>query len=153
MTEERKDTGTAALTYEPPVIEIAGVEYRLRRLGIVDTLRLAKILAAGVAGLGREIGNLDTLDPKVLGMLILAGAPFAEQQVLEFLGGIIGVSGADMKDPERFPMGSEVQIIEKLVEHEDVRCFFDRLRGIVKAPGLRSLLQSSSTSSKAGTGG
>ncbi len=153
MTDERKDVGTTALVYEPPVIEIAGREYKLRRLGIVDTLRLAKILAAGVAGLGHEIGNLDTLDPQVLGMLILAGAPFAEQQVLDFLGGIIGVSVADMRDPERFPMGSELQIIEKLVEHEDVRAFLQRLRGLTKVPALRSLLQTSSTSSSPGTGG
>lgn len=153
MTDEQRDTGTAALTYEPPVIEIAGVQYKLRRLGILDTLRLAKILAAGVAGLGKEIGSLDTLDPQVLGMLILAGAPFAERQVLEFLGSVIGVSWEDMRDPNRFPMGTEVQIIEALVEHEDVRAFFERLRVAVKAPGLRSLLRSSSTSSKADTAG
>lgn len=153
MTDERKDVGTTALVYEPPVIEIAGREYKLRRLGIVDTLRLAKILAAGVAGLGREIGSLDTLDPQVLGMLILAGAPFAEQQVLEFLGGVIGVSASDLRDSDRFPMGSEIMIVEALIEHEDVKAFFEHLGRIVRAPGLRSALQTSSTSYSGGTGG
>jgi hypothetical protein len=153
VTDDRIDTGTAALTYEPPSIEIAGVTYKLRRLGILDTLRLAKIVAAGVAGLGREVGSLDTLDPQVLGMLILAGAPFAERQVLEFLGSVIGVEPKDMADPNKFPMGSEVQIVEALVTHEDVRAFFDRLQAAMRAPGMRSLFQSKSTSSKADTAG
>lgn len=147
------ETGVTALAYQPPTIEIAGKQYQLRRLGILDTLRLARILAAGVAGLGTEIGNLDKMDPQVLGMVLLAGAPFAEKQTLEFLASCIGEPWEALKDPERFPMGAEVQIIGALIEHEDVLSFFDRLRVAVKAPGLRSLFRTSSTSSKRGTGG
>lgn len=151
------DKGNRPLTWEAPVVEIAGEEYTMRRLGIIDTLRLAQIVTAGMAGLGQELHNVDTMDPAILALVLVAGATYAEKQTLTFLGGCIGLEGDELRDENRFPMGSELAIIEKLVEHEDVLAFFDRLRGLVKHPALaklkRPLSQTSSTSSSTATGG
>jgi hypothetical protein len=42
-------------------------------------------------------------------------------------------------------MGSEVEIIEALVEHVDVKAFFGRVKKLVKAPMFKKLSREMST--------
>ena len=135
------------LIADTPIVTINDQEFKMRRMGVGDTFRLAKVISIGAAGMGAEIGNIE-LNPEVVAGLLLAGFPFAERQILELLASIIGVKYEDMKDPEKFPMGSEIEIISKLMEHVDMKAFFTKATGLFKKPAVKGFLKSISTSSK-----
>lgn len=116
-----------------PTINIKGKEYRLRRLGVSDVFKLGRILAVGAAGMGKEIGKLE-LNPGVLAGLLIVSFPYAEDQCMEFIASIIGVKAEDLKDPQLFPVDSILDILKVLAEHEDVKAFFTKLTGLLKAP-------------------
>jgi len=132
---------------ETPSVTINGKKFKMRRLGVGDTFKLAKVISIGAAGMGAEIGNIE-LNPEVVAGLLMAGFPFAENEILALLADIIGVKFEDMKDPEKFPMGSEIEIISAMMEHVDVKAFFTKATGLLKRPAVRGFLKSISTSSK-----
>jgi len=140
------------LVAETPKVTINGRVYKMRRLGIRDTFKLAKVIAVGAAGMGKEIGDIE-LNAEVAIGLLLAGFPYAEREIVELLANIIGVKYEDMMNPEKFPMGSEIEIIKTLTEHVDVKAFFDKMVGLLKVPAIKGFLKGISTPSKKGTGG
>jgi hypothetical protein len=142
-----------AIMSEGPEVEIEGRIFKLRRLGVRDTFKLARIVAIGAAGIGKEIGNMQELSPELIGGLLLLGFPYAERDVLEFLSSIIDVPFEEFSNPEKFPMGSEVVIVNALVEHVDVKAFFSKIAMLTKSPAFKTLLKGTSTSSKKGTAG
>ena len=135
------------LIADTPTVTINGKEFKMRRMGVGDTFKLARVISIGAAGMGAEIGNIE-LNPEVVAGLLLAGFPFAERQILELLASVIGVRYEDMKDPEKFPMGSEIEIISKLMEHVDMKAFFTKATGLIKQPAVKGFLRGISTSSK-----
>jgi len=148
-----------AMTWQGPTLEIAGREYSVRRLGLVDIKWLAELLAGGTGyleGLLSQKANLSSLSPEAIGSLILGYIPTAFDSIADWMAGLIGMSKADIRDPNVFPLGSEIQVIEAVVSHEDVAAFFDRALGLAKHPGLLSMmkrLQKPSTASKPATDG
>ena len=61
-----------------------------------------------------------------------------------------------IRDPETFPLGSLVDLIEVVIEHDDVVAFFDKFLRMAKGPALKKLtkrLKGRSTGYKKGTGG
>ena len=138
------------LIAETPTVVINKKEYKLRRLGVGDTFKLARVISVGAAGMGKEIGNIE-MNPEVVAGLLLAGFPYAERPMIELLASIIGVSYEDMKDPEKFPMGSEIAIISALTEHVDVKAFFEKLTGLLKTPVIKGFWKRISTLSKSDT--
>lgn len=149
----KTDKSEAPLLAEPPVITVAGREYPMRRLGVRDTFKLARILAAGAAGLGQQLERME-MTPENIGMLLIAGVPFAEKQAIEVLSSVIGVTPEEFSDPARFPMGSELEVIGGLIEHQDLKAFFRTFgRLIERAPGLASRSPTSSTASQDVTAG
>lgn len=145
--EEELFNDVEPLIADTPTVTINKREFKMRRMGVADTFKLAKVISIGAAGMGAEIGNIE-LNPEVVAGLLLAGFPFAEKEILEFLASVIGVRYEDMKDPEKFPMGSEVEIISKLMEHVDMKAFFTKATGLFKKPAVKGFLRSISTSSK-----
>jgi hypothetical protein len=140
------------LVAETPKVTINGKEYEMRRLGIGDTFKLAKVIAIGAAGMGKEIGDIE-LNAEVAIGLLLAGFPYAEREIIGLFANIIGVKYEDMMNPEKFPMGSEVEIIKALTEHVDVKAFFGKMVGLLKVPAIKGFLKGISTSSKQDTDG
>jgi hypothetical protein len=138
MKEKEKDNGIEALISEGKTVTISGREYQMRRLGIRDTFKLARIIAIGAAGMGKEIGKMD-LNGEVLTGLLLVGFPYAEKQIMEFLADIIGIKYEELDDPIKFPMGSEIEMIEALAEHVDVKAFFSKATKLAKQPMFRKL--------------
>jgi len=151
---EKKETfnDVEPLIAETPVVTINGKEYKMRRMGVGDTFKLAKVISLGAAGMGKEIGNME-LSAEVVGALLLVGFPYADREIIELLASIIGVKYEDMKDPKKFPMGSEIEIITALMDHVDVKSFFGKVTGLLKTPALKGFLKSISTSSKKDMGG
>lgn len=117
-------TGDAPITSSGPTVTINGQEYTLRRLGIKDTFAVARIIAVGAAAAQQPLTNAEMSSPEKLQPLLLSGFIAAENTAVELLANLIGVSVKDFTNPDLFPMGSELQIIEALVEHQDLRAFF-----------------------------
>jgi len=131
--EKKEFDEVEAFVAESPTVTIKGRKYKVRRLGVSDVFKLGRILAVGAAGIGKEIGKLE-MNPGVLAGLLIVSFPYAEDQCLEFIASIIDVKIEDLRDPELFPVDSILDILKVLAEHEDVKAFFTKLTGLLKAP-------------------
>ena len=119
---------------DAPIVTIKGREYKMKRLGITEIFKLGRILAVGAAGMGKEVGKIDLMDPSVLAGLLLVSFPYAENQCMEFIANIINVKVEELKNPELFPIDSVLDIIEVLMEHEDIKTFFIKLTKLLRTP-------------------
>ena len=128
---------TDQLTWTPPEIEIEGKTYQLRRLGIRDIFKLGKIWSAAQAR--AATATVQGMTAEQAGMLLMAMLPYEGEAIIEFLADAIGVKAEELSDPDVFPLGSELQIIQALVEHEDVRAFFGRFRALMADGGIRGI--------------
>lgn len=138
-------TGDGPIANTGPVIEIAGQEYTLRRLGIKDTFAVARIIAIGQMSSKQSVTtHFD--DPEMLTAILLAGVMGAEKVVMDLLASIVGVTTKDLEDPEKFPMGSELTIIEALVQHQDIKAFLARVGSLAKKlPEMQTRSRAAST--------
>jgi len=173
MTEKGKTSGAGPLTWSPPVLDIEGKEYKLRRLGLLDVQRAAKIVATVVQAGGRNalanMGNVSTME---VGTYILDLLPLAMDEVIDWMADYLGIARGivfdkideatdntgTIRDPDVFPLGSEIKVIEALLEHEDVQAFFGSVKRMMKHPALQSLTarkvsRGPSTASKRGIAG
>lgn len=129
-----------------PIVEINGKAYPIRRLGIRDTFAVARLIAVGAAASNRQLANDEMTDPAKVGELLLAGFIAAEKTAFDLLASLIGVTPKQLEDPEAFPMGSELQIIEALVEHQDLQAFFAQAGALMKRlPEMRTRSRVAST--------
>lgn len=129
-------TGMEPIAGQTPTVEIEGITYTIRRLGIKDTFSIARILGVGVKQLGSM--GFSALNEQSAIFAIIAAIPYAEDEILDLLADLIGVDGADIRNPELFPLGSEIAIIEALAQHQDLKAFFTRLQGLVETnPALQ----------------
>lgn len=142
--------GPGVLLGEPPVLKgVAGKDYPLRRLGLVDIERLLGI----VKKVSRSVDALGIMSKK--GLTIQAGIgflidfmPYAMDEMVRFMAGVIGLkpgipfedaeakmakskanppkdpNEGTIRDPDVFPLGSEVRFLNLLTEHPDVQNFF-----------------------------
>ena len=158
-----------ALTYKPSAVEINGVKYQRRRMGIDLEVGLAELLfnAFGSLDIDIDIEKVDSLSIGEIGgllILLLRRKEFVDG-VLGFLGDLLidfPLSVKEMHDSDKFPMGSELRIVESVINDEDAKDFFaivqrllklrSRLKGTRKK-GKRTRSRSKSTSSKKGTAG
>jgi hypothetical protein len=130
-----------------PVIEIEGTTYTLRRLSIPDTFRVMKMIGKIMAGLGPNAVTLSAIDlekPETIATklfpLLLNGLQYAEQDLMAFLADVIGVTPAELADPERFPIYAVMDIINGLVNHPDFTAFFTKLATFAQTPDMLGLL-------------
>lgn len=127
---EEVTTGLEPIVGEKPTVEIEGKTYTIRRLGIPDTFRIIRILGIGVQQLGNMAGGLNE---RAMVLAIVAAIPYAEDEIMDLLADLVGVDGADVRNPEIFPLGSEIAIIEALSKHQDLKAFFTRLRSLAES--------------------
>lgn len=130
-----------------PTVTIQGKEYKMRRIGIVDTFKLARIIGIGAAGLGKEVSSLDISAESAIGLLIV-GFPYASTDILELFASLLGVTEEEIKNPNLFPMGSEIEIIKALMGHIDVKAFFTKAVELMKMESSKEFLKKISTLSK-----
>ncbi|GAF72760.1 unnamed protein product [marine sediment metagenome] len=176
---DKKTGGAAPLLWEPPVLVIEGKEYPLRKLGLVDIERLTGIVrkvSQSVDALGMV--SFDEMTPQKGMEFLISFMPHAMDEVIRFLAGVIGLkpgipfedaetklakskaenpqdpNKGTIRDPDIFPLGSEVQLIGLLAEHRNVVDFFTNSKTLFGT--LKTLLGRSSepsTESKADTDG
>lgn len=156
-----------ALTYTPAAVEINGVKYQRRRMGIDLEVRFAELLFNAFGSMDFDIEKIDDLSVGEMGALLILLLQRKEfiDEVLGFLKDLLvdfPLSVEEMHDSAKFPMGSELRIIESVINDEDAKDFFaimqrllklrSRLKGTRKK-GKRTRSRSKSTSSKKGTAG
>ena len=133
-------TGMEPIVGVKPTIEIAGKTYTVRRLGIPDMFTVIRILGVGVKQLG-SMGGLQSLDSASVALALVAAIPHAEDEIMDLLADIVGVDGADIRNPDIFPIDAIVDIIGVLAEHQDLKAFFTRLQALAKAnPALQKVM-------------
>lgn len=109
-----------------PTVQIGDRTITIRRLGIRDTFAIAKIVAIGAQANQVQLNNSQMLDSGQLSELMLTGFIAAEQTAMALLASLAGVTVKELENPDLFPMGSELAIIEALVEHQDLKAFLSQ---------------------------
>jgi len=146
-----------ALTYLPPAVEINGVKYQRRRLGIMDEVKLAELFFKAFGEL--DLGKIEDLSMGEAGgmLIVLLQKKEVVDDLLGFLRSVLvdfPLSVDDMRDPNKFPMGSELRIVESIIADKDVQAFFASVQGLFKLRGkVKKRLPSKLTSSKADMAG
>lgn len=112
---------------EAPTVEIAGETYELRRLGLRDVFKVARVLGNGIAVLGDE-----RYGPGQVLQVLIASMAQNEEEVLTLVADVLGLKRKDLDDPERFPMESIVTVFEALSEHQDIRAFLAKVEAMMK---------------------
>ena len=190
MTEKGKTTGAGTLMLEPPVLDIEGKKYPLRKLGLVDIERIlviVKKVSKSVDAL--KMTSFDEMTPQKGVQFFIDFMPYAMDEIVDFMGTVIGLnpgipfedaekkkksSKADhpkdpnegtMRDPNVFPLGSEVKLLLLLSEHPDVVNLFTVGQALKEIPLVKTfidkkaakkeaaLLKEQSTKSKLDTDG
>ena len=138
--------GPGVLLREPPVLtDVAGVDYPLRRLGLLDIERLAGITRMVSRAIDvMKFSSVEELTPAAMVGFLIDFIPHAMDDMVRFMASMIGLKpgkpfddetdkkkkpSADpnvgtIRDPSIFPLGSEVRLLGLLAEHEDVLSFF-----------------------------
>jgi len=123
------------LISEVPSITVKGKEYKLRRLGVADAFKLARIMSIGAGSLGKQITDYgEVITSENFPAIVFASFLYEEVYVMNFLANMIGEKTEDFTNPKLFPIGTEMDIVYALAKHVDVLAFFGKLTGIMKKP-------------------
>ena len=114
---------------EPTTVTIAGTEYTLRRLGLQDVFKVARILGNGVAVLGDTSG---TYSPVQAVQVLVASMTRNEDEVLNLVADLLKVDRKTLANPEKFPMDSMIDIFTALSEHQDLKAFLARIAALTE---------------------
>lgn len=112
---------------EAAKVEIAGETYTIRRLGLRDVFRVARILGNGVA----VLGDAGSYTPGQIIQVLVASMTRSEEEVLSLIADLLGVKRGDLDDTQRFPMDSIVDVFEALSRSQDLQAFLARLEGMM----------------------
>ena len=124
-------------------IEIAGRTYTIRRLGLRDVFRVARIFGNGV----HVLGDAGSYTPGQVIQVLVASLARAEEEVLHLIASLIGVERADLDDVERFPMESIIDVFEVLSESQDIAAFLARVEALMgKSPEMQTASREASNS-------
>lgn len=138
--------GDSPILDSGPIVTLGEETFPLRRLGVRDTFAIARIVAIGAAASNTNLSNAEMGDPAKMGELLLAGFVTAENEAVKILASVIGVTVKELEDPQRFPMGSELDIIMGLVEHQDLKAFFAQAATLMKRlPEMQTRSRGAST--------
>jgi len=110
-------------------VTIAGTEYTLRRLGLQDVFRVARILGGGMAVLGDTEGKYGGLQTA---QILVAAMTRNEKEVLDLAADLLSVDRAVLSDPDKFPMDSMIDIFMALSEHQDLKAFLARVADLME---------------------
>jgi hypothetical protein len=85
--------GARPLTWQGPTLEIAGREYTVRRLGLLDIQWAAKILASSIEFINRkQLASVGRMSVEERGTFILDFIPYAFDEVIDFFASLLGLA-------------------------------------------------------------
>ncbi len=143
MARNTKTEADPILT-EATTVTIAGVTYTLRRLGLQDVFKVARILGNGIAVLGDTSGQYT---PGHLIQVLVASMTRNEKEVLDLIADLVNVDRSVLNNPDKFPMDSMIDIFEALAEHQDLKAFLARIAVLTeRMPEMQTASQEASNS-------
>lgn len=116
--------------------EVSTIHYYMRNLGIVDALKLVRIITTAAIPL-RDLPPGSLGDSQGIIMAILIAIPYAEEDIKDLVAGVlyykdgnkkVKVSVEDLEDPDKFPLDALVSIIESMGNHPDLASFLKNVR-------------------------
>ena len=117
---------------DKPVHMIAGREHTIKRFGIPDVFKFAKIFATGAAYAGQSMsGAMSTGQDGFTGYMLL-GLAYAEKETLALLAYSIDVSVEELSDPDQYPVDSIVEIIEALSKSQDIQALMGKFQKMMQ---------------------
>ena len=156
--------GAEPLVWEAPTLDIAGREYKLRRLGLIDVQKAAKILASVTGYVDRKaVANVGNMSPEEIGTFALDVIPFAFDEVIDWIAQFLGIPAGKsepgegesnegtIRDPNVFPLGSELKVIDALLDHADVDAFFGMVSRVAEKFKARMPKKATKKRSSAGS--
>lgn len=117
-----------AIHQEPPTLDIAGESYTLRRLGVRDVFTVGRIASRGAAIALQEGTDLSNVSGEQAMMLFTVGLPYAEEDGMKLVAGLLGVTVKQLDDPNVFPADTLLRVAEALRDHQDVTAFFESVQ-------------------------
>lgn len=93
--------------------------YTMRRLGIEDAWTIADIMGAGVAAVGGQVDESQTMQ------VLVASMAKKKDAVMDLIADVLSVNRETLADPERFPISSIITILQALAEHPDLKEFLE----------------------------
>lgn len=130
--------GIEAMTAEAPIVDIDGKQYQMKRLGIQETFRFGNLLMDILFSSAGAITK--DFDQTVVISLMVRALMEKEKELLDLFADLLGVSKKDIRNPDLFPMGSEIAIIHALVAHPDIGRFFTTFRAMLDDPRLTNMV-------------
>lgn len=139
MTEETQTNETqnlvqdvAPLIEEPKPFEVAGKPHTMRHLSVKDTFKVARLLATGAASMNKHLAQMQLNDEGTVQTLLIAAFIYAETDTINFLCSLINVKYEDFTNPEFYPMGSELEVMEQLLINKDFNYFLAKVGGLIQ---------------------
>lgn len=124
-------------------IEIAGTTYTVRRLGLRDVFKVARILGNGIA----VLGDAASYTPGQVLQILVASLSRAENEVMALIADVLNVDRKALDDPELFPMDSIIDILKALAEGQDIAAFLTKIEALMEAnPEMKTASQKPSNS-------
>lgn len=93
--------------------------YTMRRLGIEDAWTIADIMGAGVAAVGGQVDESQTVQ------VLVASMAKKKDAVMDLIADVLSVNRETLADPDRFPISSIITILQALAEHPDLKEFLE----------------------------
>lgn len=137
---------TEIILKEKPVATINGTRYTMRRLGIPDVFKFAKIFGPHIHTLADMLAKSDD-ETKAVGANMIATiitlVPELQEPLVGYVASVIGVETSALEDPEQFPLSSIDELFNAISTHPDLKSFLERLSPLVlggkKAPSTPTL--------------
>lgn len=135
MLNESKNTPTL------PVINLPSGPVTMRRLGIQDAFSVLALMRAGYGSWLEQRGA--SLNPPALGSpeaglsLMFHSLPTLEDQLLPWLGSLVGLTPEETIDPERLPLALLPDLVAGAVSHPDFQGFRTAVQRIFERVAAR----------------
>ena len=159
---------TKVLTQALPVLDIEGEKYPLRKLGLIDIERILVIVKKVTKSVNDlKMTSFEELTPQNAVKFLIDFMPYAMDEIVQFMGSVIGLktgipfdevekkkgksksehpidpNEGTMRDPNVFPLGSEVKLLLLLSEHPDVMNLFTVGQALKEIPFVKMLIDKS----------
>ena len=139
MTTKKQAPEVDPILSDDPTVTIAGAEYTIRRLGLRDVFKVARILGRGVAVLGDNAGTLSAAQTM---QVLISSLTANEDEVLSLLADVLSVKRTELENPALFPMDSIIDVLQALAEHQDLKAFLARVQRLTETlPEMQNLTQ------------
>lgn len=100
-------------------VTIQNETYTMRRLGIEDAWAIADIMGAGVAAVGGQVDESQTVQ------VLVASMSKKKDAVMDLMADVLNIDRETLADPERFPISSIITILKALADHPDLKEFLE----------------------------